>query len=88
MMTAWPVKKAAGSVSCVGHSFLTFHQNEPCIFFQHVPNHAAYSHSKILKEELSFFVCFQQITPGIACPALRAFTSKAVCPYSAKFEPF
>lgn len=31
------------------------------------------------KEELSFFVCFQQITPSIVCPALRAFTSKTVC---------
>lgn len=31
------------------------------------------------KVELSCFVCFRQITPGIACPALTAFTSKAMC---------
>lgn len=47
---------------------------------QSVANHVQgfFPGSSCFKRE-SFFVCFQQITPGIVCPALRAFTSKAVC---------
>ena len=93
MTTAWRVRRAAASVSCVSqrccsHSTFILSLSEHCpvptdrtlLPACGRPCSRVFPGGALFKKvELSFFVCFQQITPGIVCPALRAFTSKAVC---------